>query len=214
MSVFCECPATRVVAVCGNIGSGKSTVCELLAARLNATYVREYIDRPGGPGKLADFIAGRLPPRCFQEFILSSTARELARAAVGRPVVLERTPTEGILVFARGEEAFGELLDSARCVERKFGVAPVSEAFRVSADRPADVVVRECLAITRATEGPVTIFLDAPSATCVSRLFARGRTSELGYTLGYLRDIARAYDHVFAEAQDSELSEEPVVVRQ
>ena len=96
----------HIVSISGPVGTGKSTVLNLLADELSKTrsvkVIREYIDvMMDGTDKLNDYLCGDMSAYDFQDYILDYF--DMSSWLLNRYdyILCERNPVEGVLFFAR-----------------------------------------------------------------------------------------------------------------
>ena len=168
--------AKHLVLVAGNIGAGKSSLTERLAARLNWDAEFESVaDNP----YLSDFYADmRAWSFHLQVFFLGHRAAQHKRLAESpRSAIIDRSIYEDAFIFARALRELGNLN------ERDY------LAYRRLFDLVVDALPPPAL----------LIYLRAPVEVLVERITRRGREMESGITPGYLGLLDRYYDEWLAD---------------
>ena len=163
--------AKRFVLVAGNIGAGKTSLTERLAARLGWHAAYESVaDNP----YLADFYADmRAWSFHLQVFFLGHrAAQHKALAEDHRSAIIDRSIYEDAYIFARA------LYEMGNMTERDY----------LSYRRLFDVVVGEL------PLPDLLIYLRAPVPALVERIGKRGRAIESGISADYLSLLDRYYD--------------------
>ncbi len=95
--------ATKIVAIEGGIGVGKSTVIdrlkELFKDNPNVIVLPEPVDEWESRGFLASMYAGRIDPGAFQHMVLMGLSGDLLEALRQRPalIITERSPFGALL---------------------------------------------------------------------------------------------------------------------
>ena len=168
--------AKHLVLVAGNIGAGKSSLTERLAARLNWDAEFESVaDNP----YLSDFYADmRAWSFHLQVFFLGHRAAQHKRLAESpRSAIIDRSIYEDAFIFARALRELGNLN------ERDY------LAYRRLFDLVVDALPPPAL----------LIYLRAPVEVLVERITRRGREMESGITPDYLGLLDRYYDEWLAD---------------
>ncbi len=168
--------AKHLVLVAGNIGAGKSSLAERLAARLNWDAEFESVaDNP----YLSDFYADmRAWSFHLQVFFLGHRAAQHKRLADSpRSAIIDRSIYEDAFIFARALRELGNLN------ERDY------LAYRRLFDLVVDALPPPAL----------LIYLRAPVEVLVERITRRGREMEAGITPDYLGLLDRYYDEWLAD---------------
>ena len=168
--------AKHLVLVAGNIGAGKSSLTERLAARLNWDAEFESVaDNP----YLSDFYADmRAWSFHLQVFFLGHRAAQHKRLAESpRSAIIDRSIYEDAFIFARALRELGNLN------ERDY------LAYRRLFDLVVDALPPPAL----------LIYLRAPVEVLVERITRRGREMEAGITPDYLGLLDRYYDEWLAD---------------
>jgi len=161
----------RFILVAGNIGAGKTSLTERLAARLGWSAAYESVaDNP----YLADFYADmRAWSFHLQVFFLGHrAAQHQALAASAQSAIIDRSIYEDAFIFARA------LFEMGNMTERDYA------AYR----RLFDLMVGEL------PPPDLLIYLRAPVSVLVARIRQRGRAVEAGITADYLSLLDRYYD--------------------
>ena len=163
--------AKRFVLVAGNIGAGKTSLTERLAARLGWHAAYESVaDNP----YLADFYANmRAWSFHLQVFFLGHrAAQHAALAQDAQSTIIDRSIYEDAYIFARALFEMGNL----------------SERDYLSYRRLFDLVVNQLPA------PDLLIYLHAPMTVLMERIGKRGRAIESGISAEYLTLLDRYYD--------------------
>lgn len=162
--------AKHFVLVAGNIGAGKTSLTERLAARLNWDAGFESVaDNP----YLGDFYTS-MPNWSFhlQIFFLGHrAAQHKALANSPRGAIIDRSIYEDAYIFARALHELGNL----------------SERDYLAYRRLYDLVVESLPAPA------LLIYLRAPVEVLIERISRRGRAIESGLSADYLRLLDRYY---------------------
>ncbi|MFI3322295.1 MAG: deoxynucleoside kinase [Rikenellaceae bacterium] len=159
------------IAVSGNIGSGKTTLVEILSKRLNLTPYYESIDNP----YLDDFYRD-----------MNRWAFHLQMSFLGKKIeqLLEITASESDIIQDRTiyEEAyiFVENLKSM-CLISTRDYATYMKVFNLISEKIA--------------RPDVVIYLKASVDTLMSQIFKRGREYELNIERSYLEKLNGLYDN-------------------
>jgi deoxyadenosine/deoxycytidine kinase len=168
--------AKHLVLVAGNIGAGKTSLTERLAARLNWSADYESVaDNP----YLSDFY-GDMRAWSFhlQIFFLGHRAAQHRQLALDpRSAIIDRSIYEDAHIFARALHEMGNL----------------SERDYTSYLRLYNLIVESLPAPA------LLIYLRAPVEVLVERITRRGRAMESGISADYLRLLDRYYDEWLAE---------------
>ncbi len=171
--------AKHLVLVAGNIGAGKTSLTERLAARLNWYAGYESVaDNP----YLSDFYAN-MQAWSFhlQVFFLGHRAAQHRQLALDpRSAIIDRSIYEDAHIFARA------LYEMSNLNERDY-LSYLRLYNLVVASLPAPALL---------------IYLRAPVEVLMDRISRRGRAMESGITPDYLRLLDRYYDEWLAEFND------------
>ena len=162
------------VAVAGNIGAGKSSLTEVLAASFALEPVYEAVDE--NP-YLADFYADMLRYAFHSQmfFLAKRLAQHVSQVNPGRRVIQDRTLYEDAEVFARN------LFETGVLNARDFGVyTEMVEAIRHTL-RPPDLL----------------IYLRASLPTLRRHIALRGRAYEAALSDAYLLRLGTLYERWF-----------------
>ncbi|HSD84690.1 MAG TPA: deoxynucleoside kinase, partial [Anaerolineae bacterium] len=168
--------AKHLVLVAGNIGAGKTSLTERLAARLNWSADYESVaDNP----YLSDFYADmRTWAFHLQIFFLGHRAAQHRQLALDpRSAIIDRSIYEDMHIFARALHEMGN----------------VRERDYMSYLKLYNLVVESLPAPA------LLIYLRAPVEVLIDRISRRGRAMESGITPDYLRLLDRYYDEWLAD---------------
>jgi len=161
----------RFVLVAGNIGAGKTSLTERLAARLGWHAAYESVaDNP----YLADFYADmRVWSFHLQVFFLGHrAAQHKALAQDSRSAIIDRSIYEDAFIFARA------LFEIGNMTERDYA------SYRQLFD----------LVVAQLPPPDLLIYLRAPISVLMERIGKRGRAIESGITADYLAMLDRYYE--------------------
>lgn len=168
--------AKHLVLVAGNIGAGKTSLTERLAARLNWTSGFESVaDNPYLPDFYADMKAWSFHLQVF--FLGHRAIQHKALAAGPQSAIIDRSIYEDAYIFARALHEMGNLNERDYLAYRQ-----LYELVVASLPAPA-----------------LLIYLRAPVETLVDRITRRGRAMESTITPDYLRLLDRYYDEWLAD---------------
>lgn len=201
----------------GTIGAGKSSILQSIVQYLRIIgykvgCVREFIDSyPEGGKKLSDWITGKISLVQFQDFITCCHLMENDKIIQCPIKVYERTPYESAQIFCLNTYCYRHVLDQANELHTEYKIPyPFKENCKVvdANGTLTDVfeAVREIVEddLAHGVQERV-IYLRINLETCIERIKARGRLSELAYSEGYLANLIDAYEDLF---QISETKEE------
>lgn len=165
-----------VLAIAGNIGSGKTTLTTRLAERLRFTALYEPTDE--NP-YLADFYGDMsrwaLPTQL--RFLVSRIAETEQVLSAGASVISDRTCWEDAEIFAANLHGRGAMDD------RDFGTYDLVAKRLLEAVRPPDLLV----------------YLRRSVPSCRAQIARRGREYEDRIPTDYLLDLERRYDAWFEQ---------------
>lgn len=162
--------AKHLVLLAGNIGVGKTSLTERLAARLNWQADYESVsDNPYLPDFYGDMRAWSFHLQVF--FLGHRAAQHKVMAAHPRSAIIDRSIYEDAYIFARALRELGNIS------ERDYN------AYRRLFDLVAEALPPPSLLIH--VEAPVHVLMD--------RITQRGRAMESGITAEYLSLLARYY---------------------
>jgi len=168
--------AKHLVLVAGNIGAGKTSLTDRLAARLSWEAGFESVaDNPYLPDFYADMRGWSFHLQVF--FLGHRAAQHKALASNPRSAIIDRSIYEDAFIFARALHELGNL----------------SERDYLAYRRLYDLVV-EALPVPS-----LLIYLRAPVEVLVERITRRGRSIESGISADYLRLLDRYYDEWLAD---------------
>jgi len=168
--------AKHLVLVAGNIGAGKTSLTERLAARLNWDSGFESVaDNPYLPDFYADMRSWSFHLQVF--FLGHRALQHKALALSPRSAIIDRSIYEDAFIFARALHEMGNLNERDHLAYRQL-YEIVVEAL------PAPALL---------------IYLRAPVKTLVDRITRRGRSIESSITPDYLRLLDRYYNEWLAE---------------
>ena len=163
--------AKHLVLVAGNIGAGKTSLTERLAARLNWTSGFESVaDNPYLPDFYANMKAWSFHLQVF--FLGHRAIQHKALASGAQSAIIDRSIYEDAFIFARALHELGNLNERDYLAYRQLYELVVNSL-------PAPALL---------------IYLRAPVETLVDRITRRGRTMESTITPDYLRLLDRYYD--------------------
>jgi len=166
----------HLVLVAGNIGAGKTSLTERLAARLNWTSGFESVaDNPYLPDFYANMKAWSFHLQVF--FLGHRAAQHKALASGGQSAIIDRSIYEDAYIFARALHELGNLNERDYLAYRQLYELVVNSL-------PAPALL---------------IYLRAPVETLVDRITRRGRAMESTITPDYLRLLDRYYDEWLAD---------------
>lgn len=161
----------RFVLVAGNIGAGKTSLTERLAARLGWHAAFESVaDNPYLADFYADMHAWSFHLQVF--FLGHRAAQHKALAEDHQSAIIDRSIYEDAFIFARA------LVEMGNMTERDY----------LSYRRLFDVVVGEL------PPPDLLIYLRAPVPVLMERIGKRGRAIESGISADYLSLLDRYYD--------------------
>jgi deoxyadenosine/deoxycytidine kinase len=161
----------RFVLVAGNIGAGKTSLTERLAARMGWHAAYESVaDNPYLADFYADMHAWSFHLQVF--FLGHRAAQHKALAEDRQSAIIDRSIYEDAFIFARA------LYEMGHMTERDY----------LSYRRLFDVVVGEL------PSPDLLIYLRAPVSVLMERISRRGRAIESGISADYLSLLDRYYD--------------------
>jgi deoxyadenosine/deoxycytidine kinase len=168
--------AKHLVLVAGNIGAGKTSLTERLAARLNWDSGFESVaDNPYLPDFYADMHSWSFHLQVF--FLGHRAMQHKALALSPRSAIIDRSIYEDAFIFARALHEMGNLNERDHLAYRQL--------YEIVVDAlPAPALL---------------IYLRAPVKTLVERITRRGRTIESSITPDYLRLLDRYYNEWLAD---------------
>lgn len=171
------------IAIAGNIGSGKTTLTQMLTERYDARSYLEDIDNP----YIGDFYddMNRWSFNLQISFLGSRIRQtmEMLSAESRCDIIQDRTIYEDAHIFAANLHEMG--LMSTRDIETYMKI------FR--------------LVITLIPRPDVLIYLKASVPTLISQIRKRGREYEMNIDESYLKRLNDKYDHWIGELYDGEL---------
>ena len=168
--------AKHLVLVAGNIGAGKTSLTERLAARLNWTSGFESVaDNPYLPDFYANMKAWSFHLQVF--FLGHRAAQHKALATSHQSAIIDRSIYEDAYIFARALHEMGNLGERDYLAYRQLYELVVDSL-------PAPALL---------------IYLRAPVETLIDRINRRGRSMESTITPDYLRLLDRYYDEWLAD---------------
>ena len=166
----------QLILVAGNIGAGKTSLTERLAARLNWTAGFESVaDNPYLPDFYANMKAWSFQLQVF--FLGHRAAQHTALANGTQNAILDRSIYEDAFIFARALRELGNLDERDYLAYRQLYELVVAAL-------PAPALL---------------IYLRAPIDTLLDRIARRGRAMEATLTPEYLRLLDRYYDEWLAD---------------
>lgn len=163
------------IAIAGNIGSGKTTLTELLARRLNATVLEENTRNP----YLNDFYQDMARWSFnLQVYFLGSRIKQAAEvAAIEGDIVQDRTVYEDAHIFAANLHEMGLL--PTRDFESYMEIFGFTEHLIPQPD--------------------LLIYLKASVPALIGQIHKRGRAYEMSIEEGYLARLNEKYEHWVGE---------------
>ncbi|MFN8595204.1 MAG: deoxynucleoside kinase [Anaerolineae bacterium] len=168
--------AKHLVLVAGNIGAGKTSLTERLAARLNWTSGFESVaDNPYLPDFYANMKSWSFHLQVF--FLGHRAGQHKALAASHQSAIIDRSIYEDAYIFARALHEMGNLNERDYLAYRQLYELVVDSL-------PAPALL---------------IYLRAPVETLIDRINRRGRSMESTITPDYLRLLDRYYDEWLAD---------------
>ncbi|MDQ3142096.1 MAG: deoxynucleoside kinase [Bacteroidota bacterium] len=168
------------VGIAGNIGAGKTTLCEALAKQFQ--WDVHYEDTSSNP-YLSDFYYD-MPRWSFnlQVYFLNSRFQQIVKIQKGnKTVVQDRTIYEDAFIFAPNLHDMG--LMSQRDFKNYFSLFEIM----MSTIQPPDLV----------------IYIQASIPTLVNHIHQRGRDYEGNMSLDYLKKLNQRYDEWVSNYKDS-----------
>jgi deoxyadenosine/deoxycytidine kinase len=174
--------ALKHIAICGNIGSGKTTLCEKLARHYNWTALYESVEK--NP-YLRDFYED-MSRWAFhlQIYFLNSRFRQINEIRVSdRITIQDRTIYEDAYIFA------ANLRNSGYMSERDFESYHDIFNSMINFVQPPDLM----------------IYLKADIPKLVSQIEKRGRDFEYAIRLDYLKNLNERYDDWISHYTDGRL---------
>jgi deoxyadenosine/deoxycytidine kinase len=158
------------VLVAGNIGTGKTSLTERLASRLNWQAAYESVtDNPYLADFYTDMKAWSFHLQIF--FLGHRAAQHQALAQCSQPAIIDRSIYEDAYIFARALHEMGNL----------------SERDYLAYRRLFDLIVSQL------PKPDLLICLHASVEVLIERIHGRGRSIESGITPDYLRLLDRYY---------------------
>jgi len=161
----------RFVLVAGNIGAGKTSLTERLAARMGWLAAYESVaDNPYLPDFYADMRAWSFHLQVF--FLGHRAAQHKALALDSRSAIIDRSIYEDAFIFARA------LFEIGNMTERDYA------SYRQLFD----------LVVAQLPPPDLLIYLRAPVSVLMGRIQKRGRDIESSITADYLSLLDRYYE--------------------
>jgi deoxyadenosine/deoxycytidine kinase len=161
----------RFILVAGNIGAGKTSLTERLAARLGWHAAFESVaDNPYLPDFYADMRKWSFHLQVF--FLGHRAAQHKALAQDSRSAIIDRSIYEDAFIFARALSEIGNMN------ERDYA------SYRQLFD----------LVVAQLPPPDLLIYLRAPVSVLMERIGQRGRAIESGITADYLALLDRYYE--------------------
>lgn len=203
--------------ITGTVGSGKSTLCESIAAifrKVGKTLdaYPEYIARdPAANMLLEQKLTGVVSPLTFQSFVLDIWEHTLRQPRVGNFALYERCVDDSVLCFANNDNrnntmTDGELLtlfDRLKRIDNKYDIPSYFS------DNPFTCIVSDTIdsnlqTIVGLIENDITnnvhhriIGLSVSGETSYQRILKRGRKAESNYTTKDAQDYADRYERLY-----------------
>lgn len=160
----------KLIAVSGNIASGKTTLVRALATILGwRSEIESFSANPYLTDFYNDMAAWAFPTQLC--FLLDRATQHEKLAQVAAPVIMERSLLEDKNVFAATLFEMGYLTD-----------------------RESELYSRVFSAVTKRLRNPdVVLYLHASPKVLLSRIAERGRANEAGMKFEYIRTIGEKY---------------------
>lgn len=169
------------IAIAGNIGSGKTSLTEILAERFGATAHYESVDNP----YIADFYEdmNRWSFHLQISFLGSRIEQAIKALGAGGSVIQDRTIYEDAYIFAQNLYEMG--LMNTRDFETYMNIFKLSTGLIQRPD--------------------LLIYLKASEDTLIEQIHRRGRSYEMSIDRNYLERLNKKYEHWVSEIYEGEV---------
>ena len=169
------------IAIAGNIGSGKTSLTEILARRFDATAHYENVENP----YISDFYEdmSRWAFHLQICFLGNRIEQSIKALSEGNKLIQDRTIYEDAYIFAKNLYEMG--LMHSRDYETYMNVFKLSTGLIQKPD--------------------LLIFLKASVPTLINQIHRRGRSYEMSIDEGYLERLNAKYDEWIDEIYDGEV---------
>ena len=169
------------IAIAGNIGSGKTSLTEILAERFGATAHYESVDNP----YIADFYEdmNRWSFHLQISFLGSRIEQAIKALGAGGSVIQDRTIYEDAYIFAQNLYEMG--LMNTRDFETYMNIFKLSTGLIQRPD--------------------LLIYLKASEETLIEQIHRRGRSYEMSIDRNYLERLNKKYEHWVSEIYEGEV---------
>ena len=169
------------IAIAGNIGSGKTSLTEILAERFGATAHYESVDNP----YIADFYEdmNRWSFHLQISFLGSRIEQAIKALGAGGSVIQDRTIYEDAYIFAQNLYEMG--LMNTRDFETYTNIFKLSTGLIQRPD--------------------LLIYLKASEDTLIEQIHRRGRSYEMSIDRNYLERLNKKYEHWVSEIYEGEV---------
>jgi deoxyadenosine/deoxycytidine kinase len=169
------------IAIAGNIGSGKTSLTEILAERFSATAHYESVDNP----YISDFYEdmNRWSFHLQISFLGSRIEQAIKALGAGGSVIQDRTIYEDAYIFAQNLYEMG--LMNTRDFETYMNIFKLSTGLIQRPD--------------------LLIYLKASEDTLIEQIHRRGRSYEMSIDRNYLERLNKKYEHWVSEIYDGEI---------
>ncbi|MBO5758785.1 MAG: deoxynucleoside kinase [Rikenellaceae bacterium] len=169
------------IAIAGNIGSGKTSLTEILAERFSATAHYESVDNP----YISDFYEdmNRWSFHLQISFLGSRIEQAIKALGAGGSVIQDRTIYEDAYIFAQNLYEMG--LMNTRDFETYMNIFKLSTGLIQRPD--------------------LLIYLKASEETLIEQIHRRGRSYEMSIDRNYLERLNKKYEHWVSEIYDGEI---------
>ena len=181
-----------LVSLEGNIGAGKSSVLRGIKSRLPNAYVFQepvktwesvnLVGENGSFNPIQLFYEKKIDTSCFQNFVLSSYARELGNFLSSVPdgslVITERSLASSVRIFAEAA------LDNNHIERESFAL--INYSYETLCQ-----VAPELCSYTK------MIYIATPAVLCRDRMYQRGRNYEEAVSLDYLLALEQKHEKYY-----------------
>ncbi|MBO5655682.1 MAG: deoxynucleoside kinase [Rikenellaceae bacterium] len=169
------------IAIAGNIGSGKTSLTEILAERFSATAHYESVDNPYISDVYDDL--NRWSFHLQISFLGSRIEQAIRALGAGGSVIQDRTIYEDAYIFAQNLYEMG--LMNTRDFETYMNIFKLSTGLIQRPD--------------------LLIYLKASEDTLIEQIHRRGRSYEMSIDRNYLERLNKKYEHWVSEIYDGEI---------